>query len=66
LGQKSLKVNGKKRVLMFGGFSATADRAWGRRRAKGFVRQVVNARLAVFREQQRFVIQEEQHETTPI
>ena len=47
------------RALRFGDFIAAAYGAWGARRAKGFVRLFVNARLLVFRGRQRFVITEE-------
>ena len=58
----TIKTNCKKRGLRFGDFIAAAYRAWGRRRAKGFVRLAVNAHLVVFRGRQRVVITEEQHE----
>ena len=47
------------RELRFGDFIEAAYGAWGERRAKGFVRLAVNARLLVFRGGQRFVIAEE-------
>jgi hypothetical protein len=46
-------------MLMFGDFIAAAYRAWGKRRARGFVRLFVNAGLVVFRGRQRLVIMEE-------
>ena len=52
-------TNGKKRVLTFGDFIASAYRAWGRRRAKGLVWLAVNARLIEFRGRQRIVISED-------
>jgi len=48
--------NRKKKGLTFGAFIAAAYRAYGKRRAKGIVQLVVNARLVEFRGQQRFVI----------
>ena len=50
------KANRRQRVLQFGDFIVGAYQAWGRRRAKGFVRLAVNARLVEFRGRQRFVI----------
>jgi hypothetical protein len=55
----SIKTTDVKRELRFGDFIAAAYGAWGARRAKGFVRLAVNARLLVFRGRQRFVIAEE-------
>jgi hypothetical protein len=46
-------------MLSFGDFIAVAYRAWGARRAKGWVRLFVNARLLVFRGGQRVVIMDE-------
>ena len=60
------RTNGKDRALTFGDFIAGAYRAWGKRRAKGLVRLAFNARLVVFREPQRFLIPEEQHEILAI
>jgi hypothetical protein len=57
-----MKTNGEKRGLRFGDFITAAYRVWGRRRAKGFVRLVVNAQLIEFRGHQRIVITGEQHE----
>jgi hypothetical protein len=51
-----MKSNRKKKGLTFGAFIAAAYRAYGKRRAKGIVQLVVNARLVEFRGQQRFVI----------
>jgi hypothetical protein len=58
----TIKTNDAKRAMMFGEFIAGAYRAWGARRAKGFVWLAVNARLVEFRGPQRLVISEEQHE----
>ena len=55
----NVKTNGKKRALTFGDFIAAAYRAWGKRRAKGFVWLAVNAQLVEFRGRQRFLISEE-------
>jgi hypothetical protein len=52
-------TKGKNGVLMFGDFVAAAYRAWGSRRAKGYVWLAVNARLVEFRGTQRVVISEE-------
>ena len=55
----TIKTNRKKRGLMFGDFIAATYRAWGKRRAPGFVRLAVNAHLVVFRGGQRVVISED-------
>jgi G3E family GTPase len=52
----NVKTNGKKRALTFGDFVAAAYRAWGKRRAKGFVWLAVNAQLVEFRGRQRLLI----------
>jgi hypothetical protein len=52
-------ANGKNRLLMLGDFFAAAYRAWGKRRAKGFVWLAVNARLVEFQGRHRFEITEE-------
>lgn len=52
----NVKTIGKERALKFGDFISAAYRAWGTRRAKGFVRLGVNAHLVEFRGRQRFVI----------
>ena len=52
----NVRINGKKRALTFGDFIAAAYRAWGKPRAKGFVRLAVNAQLVEFRGLQRFLI----------
>ena len=45
--------------MTLGDFIAAAYRAWGKRRAKGFVWLAVNAHLVEFRGRQRFLISEE-------
>jgi hypothetical protein len=55
----TMKTDDTKKALTFGDFIAAAYRAWGRRRAKGFVWLAVNARLVEFRGGQRFEITEE-------
>ena len=60
------RTNGKKRILRFGDFIASAYRVWGRRRANELVRVAVNEQLVEFRGRQRFVISEEEHEIIPI
>ena len=55
----TIETSGNKNVFRFGDFIAAANRAWGRRRAKGYVRLAVNARLLVFQGRQRFVISED-------
>lgn len=57
-----MNTGAKEPALTFGDFVAAAYRAWGSRRAKGFVRLALNARLVVYRGQQRFAVSEEQHE----
>jgi hypothetical protein len=52
-------TNGKDSVLMFGDFVAGAYRAWGRRRAKGYVWLAVNAGLVEFLGPERIVISED-------
>ena len=52
----TMKNDSKKKVLTFGDFVVGAYRAWGCRRAKGFVWLAVNARLVEFRGPQRFEI----------
>ena len=56
------KINGKNKAVKFGDFIAAAYRAWGWRRAKGFVALAVNAHLVSFPGRQRLVITESQHE----
>jgi hypothetical protein len=53
------KAIDKKKGLMFGDFIVAAYRTWGKRRANGFVRLLVNARLVVFRGRRRFTIADE-------
>jgi hypothetical protein len=53
------KAKDKKQGLMLGDFIVAAYRTWGKRRANGFVRLFVNARLVVFRGRRRFMIAEE-------
>jgi hypothetical protein len=55
------KYNGEKGELTFGEFVAASYRAWGRLRAKVFVRLAVNNHLVVFHRRGRFVITEERH-----
>jgi len=43
-----MKSNCKKKEITFGEFIAATYRTWGRRRAGGIVRLVVNARLVQF------------------
>jgi hypothetical protein len=58
----AIKSTSSKKSLTFGHLVAATYRAWGARRAKGLLRLAVNARLVVFRGQQRFMIPEEQDE----
>lgn len=55
----TIETSGKKNVFRFGDFIAVANRAWGRRRAKGYVRLAVNAGLVVFQGRQLIVISED-------
>ena len=55
----TVKTNGSKRALTFGDFTTAAYRAWGTRRAKGFVWPAPKVELLVFRGRQRCVIWEE-------
>jgi hypothetical protein len=57
LGQKGVKANGEKGMLMFDDFIATAIGLGGRRRAWKQMRQAVKARMVVVRGQQLFGIQ---------
>jgi hypothetical protein len=51
-----MNTKGKKNKLTFGDFITAAYRAWGARRAKGFVRLALESHLVEFRGRQRFVI----------
>jgi hypothetical protein len=51
-----MKTNDKKKELTFGDFITAAYRAWGSRRAKGYVRLAVEAHLLEFRGRRRYVI----------
>jgi len=51
-----MKSNHAKKALMLGEFVAAVYDTWGKRRAKGFVRLAMKARLIEYREPQRFVI----------
>ena len=62
----TMSTKATKRAMTFGDFIAKAYRAWGTRRAKGFVSLAVNARLVAFAGRQRFVISEGQDENLPI
>jgi hypothetical protein len=54
----TIRINGKKRLLLFGDFIVAAYGAHGTREAKGLVRLAVNEHLVMFRGRQRFVISE--------
>ena len=62
----TMRTDGREREVTFGDFIAGAYRVWGKRRAKGLVWLALKARLVVFREPQRFLIPEEQHEILAI
>ena len=51
-----MKIDHKKKALMFGDFITAVYDACGKRRAREIVRFAVNAHLVVFRGQHRFVI----------
>jgi hypothetical protein len=57
-----VKTVAKKSALTFGDFIASAYRAFGSRRAKGFVWLTVNAHMVLYRERQRFVVSRKQHD----
>lgn len=51
-----MRTHRKKKALTFGDFITVVYDTYGRRRARGIVRNAVNAHLVEFRGQHRYVI----------